>query len=247
MKRFVTTGILLALSLALLSWSVSTAWPRPVQAMTVETTGHELRQEDGAYENGWNVQDRGPSRFLTFYLRYKPLLGEPVSGSDGRCQSFRFGRICVNLGNPPDWQVELTNSGLEDLQLEGYTPKPGASPHPAVRDWLVSQMDVGTDVTRVVGRTLSDPLCDKQSHACRQWSDKQLFLFQEEALTAAEVQRAPLGLWLAHPQARVAPATRPQFTPSRASICALVGGVMLSLVALATLRRPTSTGAPMPV
>src|SRR5436309_3008836 len=81
------------------------------------------------------------------------------------------------VGNPTDWRVELANLGSADMAIEGYTPNPGRTPHPALRDWLLSQVEVGLDTARVVGRIISDPVCDRTTKRCVQWSEKQRFEF----------------------------------------------------------------------
>jgi hypothetical protein len=103
--------------------------------------------------------------------------------------------LCYDRGNAEPWKVQLDNLGLREMQLQGLTPNPGAPQHPAVRDWLLGQLDVGTDLNRVVGRTISEPHCEKRSHTCQQYADKQLFIFDERATRGEQVRRAPLGLW----------------------------------------------------
>lgn len=202
MVRYVFGAVLLLVAAGMAVLVVIGARPATVVVQTTNTSGQE-KPEDGAfYANGWNVANIGNARIMDAYLRYQSLLAEPISAFDGRCQNFRLGRLCFEPGNPPDWQVQFDNLGLDDLHVEGRTEKVDAAPHPAVRDWVMTQMEAGVDVLRVVGRFLSDPVCDPRTGECRQWTDKQLFLFPKDALTADQVHRAPLGLWLSHPQTR---------------------------------------------
>jgi hypothetical protein len=210
MARYIVGAALLAASGLLLFWN----WPRetpppaPVYAQVPDYAGTEERQDDAYFENGWNVSNVGAIRLKDFFFRFQPFLNDPVGGFDGRSQAFRFGRLTFNPANPPDWQIELDNLGQQDMQIEGYTPQPGRSPHPAVRDWLIGQLEAGLDVVRLVGRFISDPVCDKKTRRCRQWTEKQRFEFEEDAVTADQVRRAPLGLWFTHPKTR--PVERPQ-------------------------------------
>lgn len=193
-------------------------------------SGREVPREGCLFVNGWNVCSYGEAALKDHYLRYQDLLGDPVSAFDSRCQTFRFGRLCYSAGNPPEWRVEFANLGLQDLQARGVSPQPGAEPHPAVRDWLISQLEVGLDTTRIVGRTVSQPVCDKTSGRCRQWTDKQLFLFPTDASAGHEVQRAPLGAWSLRPQPIDQPAESRVIAP-----VPLAAGVVLILVGLAGL------------
>ena len=201
MTKGLISSILFLSSAAATGLAIESALPRPVVVETQSTQGSEQPQEGALYQNGWVVANVGHATFMDADLRYGEFLGEPISSFDGHCQTFRLGRLCYQQSNPPDWQVELDNLGLQDLQVEGRTPHPGSAPHPALRDWITSEMEAGVDTTRVVGRILGDPVCDKDGQ-CRQWTDKQLFLLKQNAVTGDGVERAPLGLWLTHPQTR---------------------------------------------
>jgi hypothetical protein len=203
MPRVFPALVLLGLACAIFALSALDVLPRqPVLAQVLDTSGNEEPLDGALPLNGWNVANYEQIRLKDFYQRHEGFLGEPLSGFDGRTQTFRLGRITYGPGKAAEWQLELENLGFLDMQLEGYTPRLGSSPHPAVRDWLLAQQDVGTDLTRVVGRTISEAICERKSKQCSQWTDKQRFLFRQDALTGDEVQRAPLGLWLSHPRSR---------------------------------------------
>lgn len=246
MPRLLVASVLFLLAAASMATGVLGALPRPVRTPVVDTSGHETPLEGALYLNGFNIEDFDGASILDTYRRFQDLLGQPISGFDGSSQSFTFGRLTYLPGNAPDWQVQLDNVGLEELQLEGYTPKPGATPHPAVRDWLVSQYELGTDLTRAVGRIISDPICNARNE-CKQYADKQEFLFSRSALTADQVQRAPLGVWLAHPQVRYAAETPTLTAPAiRQQAPALVLGAFFALLGLAVTRgRPQGGSLPI--
>lgn len=162
------------------------------------TIGHEEPQEDALLVNGWLIKDYGAARVRTYWERYQPWLGEPIGAFDGRSQMFRMGKLSYTASNPSGWEIELDNLGWLDLSLHGLTAAPGSEPHPAVRAWLITQLDVGTDVTRLVGRIISPAVCDRKGH-CMQWTDKTRLEFEQAAATAEATVRAPLGLYLAYP------------------------------------------------
>src|SRR5439155_1211113 len=62
------------------------------------------------------------------------------------------------------------------------------------------QMQSGVDLVRVSGQVISQPICERERNTCVQWSSKQRYEFPNDAMTASEVKRAPLGLWKAQPQ-----------------------------------------------
>ncbi len=238
MHKYVVATLLIVLGLAAGLSSILTSMPRPVVITPLQTAGSEPPEKDSVYGNGWNVRNVGGARLEYAYLRFRAWLGEPISAFDGQCQSFRFARLCYNPGNKEDWQIELTNGGWEDMLLEGYTPKPGSPPHPAVRHWKLAQLEGGADLTRIVGRTISDPICDVTSKLCKQWTDKQLFLFEQDAVTGDHVQRAPLGLWLVYPQSRVTATLPSELVPSQSPLPTLAVSAVLVLagVSLLTLK-----------
>ena len=89
----------------------------------------------------------------------------------------------------------------------------------------------GPPSARIVGRVLSPALCDQAQRQCRQYTDKQLFLFAPDTASALEVRRAPLGLTGLYPTAEAgesgpAPAIEPwPLVP--ASLLALLGLLLL--------------------
>jgi hypothetical protein len=189
-------------------------------------------------ENGWNVCNYGDAEIKDAYLRQQELLGEPISGFDSRCQTFRFGRLCYNAANAKEWRVEWANLGLQDYTAKGYVPQPGTEPHAAVRDYLIAAMEVGIDIPRTVGRLISQPVCDRG--LCRQWSDKQVWIFPQDAQSWHQVQRAPLGLEHSHP--RVADGSGGAI----GNAVPLIAGIGLGLAGIALLvsrRAPTRRGA----
>ena len=238
MRKLIISTLLILLGLAAGASGFMASVPRPVVVEPLDTGGHEAPVEGSLYDNGWNVMNHGESGLKDTYLRLRHWLGEPISSFDGQCQSFRFGRLCYDPGKPEDWRIELSNSGWEDMLVEGYSPKPGSTPHPAVRDWKLSQLENGADLTRLVGRTISDPICDQKSHQCRQWTDKQLFLFEENAISDDRVQRAPLGLWLVYPQARAAATLPSEIVPSPPPVpsLAIAGMLVVAGVGLMLIR-----------
>ena len=165
------------------------------------TTGSEESEAGALLINGWLVKDIGPARMRAFWERYQPWLGEPIGPFDGRSQMFRMGKLTYTASNPDGWQVELDNLGWQDLALRGLMATPGSEPHSAVRAWLIAQLDVGTDVPRLVGRVISPAICDHKGR-CSQWADKARLDFAKEATSAEAVSRAPLGLYLSYPRTR---------------------------------------------
>lgn len=216
-------------------WALQGAQPASSPSVVRDQVpvGQEQPREGCLLENGFNVCDYGTATLKAAYLRHRDLLGEPLSGFDARCQLFRFNRLCFNPANPDGWQVEFANAGLQDLQVNGFTPQPGAELHPAVRDWLISQLEIGVDTTRLIGRVISPPVCDKATNRCRQWTDKALFLFPAEAVSASQVQRAPLGLSSVPRTASTEPTATKQLPLLVVGLALLVG-----LVLLLSARRP---------
>lgn len=246
MKKVMISLVLFGIASVLIVWALLDALPRTVVLETVDTSGHEEPQEGAVFNNGWIVANYGDIAIMNAYLLYQPFLGEPISGFDGQCQSFRLGRLCYRPGNPSDWQIEFANLGMIDMQVEGYTPKLGSTLHPAVRDWLIAQLEAGVDTTRVVGKVISEPICDAKTGLCRQWTDKQLFTFDRNALTGDQVQRAPLGLWLTHTRTRptVVDSEKPD---SRPDILPLLAGIAVLLAAVASLLRRGGSAVSYPV
>jgi len=221
--------LLIAVAAGLVGWTYVRASDRPSELL-IDTAGREEPAEGALLENGWRIEDRGEANLKEVYLRNQGFLGEPVTGFDGATQTFRLGRLGYQPNNPPDWKIEFANLGWLDMQTSGLTPNPGRTPHPALRDWLQAQLEVGLDLPRVVGRIISEPVCEGGS--CRQWTDKQRFQFPREALTADQVQRAPLGLWLSYPASRphtvaAGQATVPPVPLILAGVCGLLGLALL--------------------
>ncbi|SRR5581483_10549978 len=192
--------LLLAAAAAVIAYGVAKGSAAPSTATEPDTAGRDTPQLACAHANGWNVCP--PLRDV--YLRHADLLGKPISGFDVQtsAQRFLFGTLIYRPANPPDWQVEFANVGSEDYQLQGYTPRPGSEPHPAVRDWLTSAREGGIDTVRVVGRLISEPLPDKKTGLLKQWAEKAVFVFPAEATTADQVQRVPVGESVLQRQAR---------------------------------------------
>jgi hypothetical protein len=133
-------------------------------------------------------------------------------------------------GNPSEWKVEFDSLGEMDMRVEGFTPKPNASLHPALRDFLRTQLEVGIDILRVYGPVISDPICSAGS--CRQWTAKARFEFDQAAVGADAVQRLPIGLWLTYPGARSIRGPGPfNFAPL------LGAGVLVLLAVLSQMSR----------
>lgn len=222
----------LAAALLLPSWAGGSG-PTTFQ---VDTSGKDIPKEGALHLNGWNIENWGAARVLDFYLRYQHLLGEPVKGWDGTRMCFRGGCAIYTPGNDEQWKLELQNLGSEDMEVEGYTPRPRSSLHPAVREWIQSQREAGLDTVRIVGPVLSEPICDPRTARCKQWTAKQLFI-----ISGNEVRRAPLGLWMTYPSAREM--QRSESNPV-VDVRALMA-VPLVFIALTLLfRRPGSGSAP---
>lgn len=160
----------------------------------MQQSWNESPREGCLYQDGFNICNYGDATIRETYLKYRDLLGSPISSFDSRCQLFRLGKLCYDPGKPPDWKVEWANIGLQDLVANGYSPLPGSEPHPAVRDFLTNQVELGVDTPRVFGRIISPPFCDRATGSCRQWTDKTLFIFPQDAVSGAHVARAPLGV-----------------------------------------------------
>jgi hypothetical protein len=210
---------------------------RAAVAEPLNTSGHEAPITGALFSNGWNVADISGVGFRAFYERWRDLFGEPTTGFDGLQQCFTFACLRVNPANPPDWRIEIVNAGQQAMLAEGWTPTPGRTPHRAVRDWVLHQLELGVDVPRLVGRFISEPVCQKK--LCRQFSEKQLFVFGEDATSFDEVRREPVGLWLSHPRSR-----EPQVNEDRSiSYPLLALGVVLLAVALGSVAiRPGRSG-----
>ncbi len=243
MVKVLLGGTLMLLSITVAGSALLASAPRPIVVAPLDTSGHEAPQDDAFYENGWNVANVGESGFKDRYLDMKAWLGEPIRGFDGQCQTFRFGRLCYDPAKPDGWKVELANAALEDIQVEGFTPKPGSTPHPALRAWKLDQLEAGADLTRLVGRTISDPVCDHKLHQCRQWTDKQLFLFPENAVSGEQVQRTPLGLWLTYPATRAAAEVPPEVIQQSSTLPAFVASAILALAGVAALASRRGMGS----
>lgn len=175
--------------------------------------GTETPREGCDHLNGFNVCNFQDATLRDVHLKYAELLGEPVASFDFTGQVFRFGKLTYSPGAPEGWKVQFANLGLDDLRLNGLTSQPGSESHPAVRDWLQSQHELGLDIPRVVGRPLSPPVCNRTSGECRQWFDKTVFLFPQDAVSGTVVRRDELGLRLL-PQP--APTAVPSLVPTLA-------------------------------
>jgi hypothetical protein len=206
-----------------------------------DTSGQEVAQEGAIYLNGWNVQNHYDAKIKDTYTRYQDLLGEPVSGWNGTSQSFRFGKLIYTPSRPDDWKIEFGNTGMEDLQVNGYTPQLNSTPHPALRDWLQSRNEDGMDIVRVIGPIISQPTCDKKANICRQWSAKSSFSFPADSLDGQNVVRLPVGLWLSHPKTRAVEKTNTDGWLKFNPITAVIGGIV-SLAGVVGLVRSRGNG-----
>ncbi len=226
---FAGASSLLAVALlAPLRAEPATAQPSATVALP---SGTESPREGCLLKNGFNICNYGDATMKDTYLRFEPLLGDPLSGFDARCQTFNGGRLCYSPGNPPDWRVQWANLGADAAIARGLTLQPNAEPHPALRDWLIGQMEVGLDTTRVVGRMLTPPLCDRATGWCTQYADKQAFRFPADARSGAEVQRLPLGALSVHPSTEERPSSSASAPSSLligvSALLALLGGAVL--------------------
>ena len=213
-SRFTVSLVLIAAALALTGFALLTPGSAAQQVPSSPSwEGHDPPQQGCLLLRGWNVCDYGDAAIKDVYLRYQDYLGDPISGFDGRSQSFQFGRLTYNPANPADFRVQLDNLGLQDLQAQGRLPQPGAALHPAVRDWIVSLQEVGVDPLRLVGRAISPAICVAKTQTCMQYFDKQVFTFPATATRAADVQRRPLGELLSHPQLVTATSTQSSWPP----------------------------------
>jgi hypothetical protein len=206
------------------------------------TIGNEVPREGCIHENGWLICDYGEANLREVYLKHRDLIGDPISSFDSRCQTFTFTRLCYDRGKPDGWKVEFDNLGLRDLRANGFTPQPGAAPHPAVRDWLQWQVDLGLDVQRVIGPLISQPICDRSTELCYQVADKAKFVFRQDATSGTEVQRVPLGLQLPaaipaalQPTVVATATTEPAATVESAASPGAFNPVLLVLAALVLL------------
>ncbi len=219
------------LTIALLGPVRAEPSPPPEAPRIALPSGTEVPREGCLFKNGFNVCDYGDATVKEAYLQFEALLGDPLSGFDARCQTFNGGRLCYTPGNPAAWRVQWDNLGAQDAVARGLTLQPNAEPHPALRDWLIGQMELGLDTTRVVGRILTPPVCDRTTRTCKQYTDKQVFLFPEDATWGVDVQRAPLGAWSLHLPNHTRPAPSASgpspLLVGASALLALLGGVLL--------------------
>lgn len=184
-----------ALASALLRSDASTAAESPAMRVPV---GQEEPRPDAAFVNGFNVANIGACAFQEAYSRAALLLGPPIAGFTGRSQSFVYGRLVCVLDAPPEQRVQWANLGLDEMRLRGLLPQPGSEPAPAVRAHLLGALETGLDPAEIFGRVLSAPVCNGDGR-CRQYTDKQVLLFERDATAADAASWAPLGLWHRHP------------------------------------------------
>ena len=235
-RRHLAALALLGLALSLVAYVVGSAvLGRREAPPPLETAGHEPVRDGCLQEHGFNLCDQGTATLKSFWLQHRELLGEPLSGFDGHSQTFRYGRLSYAPEHPAGWEVELTNEGLQALLAQGLTPQPEAPLHPAVAAWLVPQTEVGHEATRIVGRVLSPALCDGTTRQCRQYTDKQLFLFAPDTTNVTEIHRAPLGLLGLYPDAETPQA---QLEPDVVRWPLVPAGLLALLGLLLLTRRP---------
>src|ERR1700752_2250929 len=82
---------------------------------------------------------------------------------------------------------------------------------------------------------MGEPMCNKKTKQCSQWSDKQRFEFEEGALTADQVRRASLGLWFTHPKTRLVEQPREPVPPPEPIVNYPALGFVLVLALVAIL------------
>lgn len=202
--------------------------------------GHEEPVAGGAYLNGFNVRNVGSCAFGDRYGEAQGLLGPPVGSFTGRAQAFQFGRLICAPTNPAGRQVLLDDLGLQHLRLAGLTPRPGSELHPAVRAHLLDALETGLAPDELFGRVLTPVRCDS-GHHCRQYTDKQLLLFEDAP--DALVRWAPLGCLLDQVcQQLMARAADRSAARTNRSLVLATGGVGLAVIllgggTLAQLRR----------
>lgn len=228
MTRLAPSILLLALA-SLFAWQSlgATASVDP----KVATAGNEQPKDGAILVNGWLIENHGSARILDSWERYQAFLSEPISGWDGKSQRFRGGELVYTPGNPPDWQVEFSSLGWRMMQTGGFTPSPGQTPHPALRLLIQSQIEVGIDAPRVIGRVISIPLC--RDGWCWQYTDKQAFFLPEDAASADLVQRIPVGLCLAYPVNCAATTTKSAPRPGfdlRLAVAVALGAIGLLML-----------------
>ena len=235
MRVAIVSAAALGLGGVLLSVALLQSIPRPVVVQVPDTAGHEKPLDGALFINGYNISNQRDAKVLDTYFAYKGFLGEPVSSWDGHEQMFRFSGLSYDPTHPKDWRMELSNAGEEDLTLEGMLPAPGSSPHPAVRDWELTQMNAGVDLQRVVGTFLSPPICQKGE--CWQASSKLRFEFEASATSGQQVRLAPVGLWLTHPQTRPTRINLAQTTIND-ELPLILAGILAILVGVGLLLKP---------
>jgi hypothetical protein len=196
--------------------------------------GKEQKMFGCELESGYNVCPP----LLETYQRYKEFLGMPVASYNDhtKSQSFVFGVLSYNPGNPQDYQVQLDNLGSKELTITGRSSQPDSEIHPALRDCLNFQQENGFDTTRIDGRIISPAIADRSGNM-KQYAEKQVFIFPSYATSCDQVQRMKLGLLNAHiiPVDSSAKPVWQSFAPLA------VGGSLLGLVAF-LLKRNSSGG-----
>lgn len=243
-RKSAISAILLLLVLPVVAVAVFRASPEAAAApLQPPMTGNEQPREGCFFSNGFNVCNYGEANLKDTYLRFKDYLGAPLSSFDSWSQLFVFGKLSYNPGNPAGWKVEIANMGLMDYQARGFTAQPGSEPHPALRDWLISQLEVNVDTGRLVGRIISPPLCDNATGMCRQWTDKQAFVFPKDAISGSQVQRVDLGLSTVHPPPPVTKTSEVGlFSFTNLPLLVFVAALLLSGLAWLVAKSSTSGG-----
>lgn len=168
--------------------------PRPVDApgpYTIALPRCELN-------NGYQIC-RAPdgAEVLYLYKMSQGVLGKALTAYDLATRRQYFTNAVVwfdPAGLNADWQTQMVNLGEEDMKASGRVPRTDPpAPHPVVNAYLLELQDRGVDLLRVFGPMVSDPVCDKITSFCVQWSSKTKFLFPQDARATTQVSLAPLG------------------------------------------------------
>ena len=184
MKPVTLTGIaliLLAIILGSGSWlffagaTTRVEIPAPKQQV-VSTTGKEPEMGGVcAYDNGWNICPIRGAEIPGFWRRYKAVTGAPIGpfNANTSCQPFRNTKICVSTETKPGYEVEINNTGLDQLERDRRQGNSRSQAVTAVKDWIAGLERGGVDTNRAVGRIVTGEICEAEpSTRCIQYADK---------------------------------------------------------------------------